>query len=125
MEKPRGIDSAAMDEDAEMWAMQVWSDKKEREFWDICFWARKPGDAKGVATFLDATPRLSWMSNKTLAEVWFYLLEQKKLKRLDFSFTQENKTLMADLLIRPAHRPDQFPQPSAPRRTSRGPSRRG
>jgi hypothetical protein len=104
-----------MDE-MEVWFMQVWSEKKTREFWDCACYARKPGDEKGVATFLDATPRLQWMSGKPLKEVWAYLLEQKALGRLLFSFTKENERLMNDLLSNP-RRLDRRSPPSVPPHT--------
>lgn len=110
-------------DNGEVWFMQVFNDGTKRAFWDCSCWLRKPGDEKGVATFLDATPRLMWMSDKSLKEVWAYLVEQKKAGRLDFTFTQENERLLSDLLSPPPHRQDQFPQPSAPLHTRRGPSR--
>jgi hypothetical protein len=93
-----------MDNDVEFWCLQVWSEKKTNEFWDVSFWMRKPGDEKGVATFLEATPRLNWMSEKALKEVWAYLQEQKRLGRLLFSFTKENERLMGDLLQKREYR---------------------
>jgi len=93
-----------MDDDDEVWLLQVFNDGARRDFWDCSMWLRKPGDGKGVATFLDATPRLMWMSDKTLVEVWGYLVEQKRLGRLDFTFTHENERLMSDLLTLPCSR---------------------
>jgi hypothetical protein len=102
-----------MESDDEIWCLQVWSDKP-RGFWDAAFWLRGPGDKKGVASFIDATPRLSWMAGKKLADVWAYLLEHKRLGRLEFSFTQENDRLLQDLLRVP---------PSATQTPRRGSSR--
>lgn len=114
-----------MDDDKEYWLLQVWSDRAKYEFWDCSVWARRRGDAKGVASFVDATPRLSWMSDKTLAEAWEYLQEQKRLGRLQFSMTQENERLYNDLFTRPPHRQDSFPQPSAPLKSRSGRSQQG
>ena len=94
-------------------AMQVWSETKQREFWDICIWKRAPDEEKGVAHYVESTPRLSWMKDKPFKEVWAYLVAQKKLGRLLFSMTEENKTLRDDLFSRP---PAQEPY-------RRGPSR--
>jgi hypothetical protein len=77
--------------------LQVWSDKKPRDFWDVCIWKRAPDAKKGTAQFVESTPRLSWMEGKPFAEVWAYLVEQKKLGRLLFSMTEENKSLSDDL----------------------------
>jgi hypothetical protein len=108
-----------MVDDDEVWFMQVFNDSSKKAFWDCACWLRKPTDEKGVATFLDATPRLMWMSGKTLKEVWAYLTEMKKLKRLDFTFTKENERLLADLLTRPSDREDHHARPSAPLRSQR------
>ena len=112
-----------MSDDVTFYAMQVWGNRPGREFWDIAFWERKAGDEKGVASFMDATPRLKWMENKSFKDVWAYLVERRKAGALEFSMIEQNRTLMGDLLIRPPHRPDRFPQPSAPLRTQRGSSR--
>jgi hypothetical protein len=79
------------------YCLQVWSETKQREFWDICIWRRRPDEKKGVAHYVESTPRLSWMEGKPFAEVWAYLVEQKKLGRLLFSMTEENNTLKDDL----------------------------
>lgn len=78
--------------------LQVWSDKKQREFWDCAVFKRGPGEEKGVAHYVESTPRLSWMEGKPFKDVWAYLVEQKKLGRLLFSMTEENSRLMKDLL---------------------------
>lgn len=77
--------------------LQVWSDKKTREFWDCAVYKRTPDAEKGSAQFVESTPRLSWMEGKPFKEVWAYLVEQKKLGRLLFSMTEENKTIKSDL----------------------------
>jgi hypothetical protein len=79
------------------YALQVWSETKQREFWDIAIFKRSPDEKKGVAHYVESTPRLSWMEGKPFADVWAYLVEQKKLGRLLFSITEENSRLMNDL----------------------------
>ena len=78
--------------------LQVWSETKQREFWDICIWKRGTNEEKGVAHYVESTPRLSWMEGKPFKDVWSYLVEQKKLGRLLFSMTEENSRLMKDML---------------------------
>lgn len=77
--------------------LQVWSETKSKEFWDCAIFARDKNDDKGVARFIESTPRLSWMSDKKFTSIWAYLVEQKRLGRLLFSMTEENKTLKDDL----------------------------
>ena len=88
-----------MTDNVEYWLLQIWSDKRSG-FWDCAIYKRKKSDEKGVATFIDATPRLMWMSDKSLREVWAHLMKLKRLGRLEFSFTQENERLMSDLIKR-------------------------
>lgn len=84
-------------EDLEYWALQVWSARKGHEFWGISFWSRKPGDEKGVASFVDATPNLTWMSRHSVRRVTAYL-RSKKSEGWEHSFTPESTRLLNDLL---------------------------
>lgn len=79
------------------YCLQVWSETKQREFWDCSIWKRAPDAKKGTAQYVESTPRLSWMEGKEFKDVWAYLVEQKRLGRLLFSMTEENKTLKDDL----------------------------
>ena len=75
------------------YALQVFN--KDR--WDIAIFKRTQDAEKGTAQYVESTPRLSWMADKPFAQVWAYLVEQKRLGRLLFSMTEENKSLKDDL----------------------------
>jgi hypothetical protein len=82
------------------YAMQVFGDGK----WDIAIFKRATDAEKGTAQYVESTPRLKWMADKPFGEIWAYLVEQRRLKKLGFSMTEENKTLKDDLkgLTRPS-----------------------
>jgi hypothetical protein len=98
------------------YALQIYGNDK----WDIAIFKRTPDAEKGSAQYVESTPRLSWMKDKPFGDVWAYLVEQKKLGKLMFSMTEENKTLKTDLFP-----PRNRVLPSDQRLSERGPSRLG
>jgi|WetSurMetagenome_2_1015567.scaffolds.fasta_scaffold00674_47 hypothetical protein len=98
--------------------LQVWSETKQREFWDCAVFKRSPDEKKGVAHYVESTPRLSWMKNKLFVDIWGYLVEQRRLGKFEFSMTEENKSLKDDLFPKRAHA-----QSSVPLRSRRDHSR--
>jgi hypothetical protein len=77
--------------------LQVWSETKQREFWDCAVFKRGKDEKEGVAHFIESTPGLSWMEGKPFDEVWYYLVKQRKSGKLLFSITEESGSVRRDL----------------------------